>query len=211
MRRAELPAPYQAVIPYDTLRPAQAKAVEAGVLDGKNILVCTPTASGKTLVAALASIRAKLAGTMGIYVAPLKALAGEKQRELQQYQLTTVLSVGDYDEAPEELAAADVVVTTPEKLDSLLRHSVPWLQRCGVLIVDEVHLLGDTSRGPTLEVLLTVLRSLLPTVQIVALSATVQNAQEIANWLDATLVADNWRPLPLRESIRLVDGTMLTK
>jgi helicase len=68
-------------------------------------------------------------------------------------------------------------------------------------VIDEAHLLGDTHRGPTLEVVITILRHVLSSAQLVALSATIQNAAELATWLDAVLVTDTWRPVELRERI----------
>ena len=87
------------------------------------------------------------------------------------------------------------------RADSLLRHSPDWLPQVGCLVADEVHLLNDSNRGPTLEVTLTRFRELVPDLQIVALSATVSNAAEIADWLGATLVSSDFRPVPLIRGI----------
>jgi len=66
------------------LRPAQVKAIEKGLLDGKNLLVCTPTASGKTLIAELAALKSIIEGNgKAIYIVPLKALASEKYKDLR--------------------------------------------------------------------------------------------------------------------------------
>lgn len=206
-----LPLSYKDAIPFSTLRPSQQKALDAGLLDGKNILVATPTASGKTLIAVLAFIRAKQLGKKGIYVAPLKALASEKAREFKQYPFSSTLSIGDYDDNDTSLADYDIIITTPEKLDSLLRHTTPWIANVGCVVIDEIHLLGDTSRGPTLELLITILRQVIPHAQLLALSATVQNSKEIAAWLDAELVADTWRPVELREAVHTQNGLIYKK
>jgi helicase len=207
----EVPAEYKDAIPFATLRPSQAKAVHAGLLDGKSIMVATPTASGKTLIAILAFLRASRMGMKGVYIAPLKALASEKAREFKRYPFSSTLSVGDYDENDSDLATYDVIITTPEKFDSVLRHTTPWVSKVGCIVVDEIHLLGDNHRGPTLEILVTLLRHILPHAQIVALSATVQNSKEIAEWLGAELVTDTWRPVELREAVHTPDGLQYKK
>lgn len=184
-----------------SLRPAQEKAVAAGVLDGENVLVSTPTASGKTLVAELAILEAVARGEKALYVVPLKALGAEKYRSFSdRLGCRVALSVSDFDSSAEQLASADVIVSTAEKLDSLLRHRAPWLSRVGLVVVDEIHLLNDAHRGPTLEILLTMLRRLIDP-QVIGLSATIGNPQELASWLDARLVEDEWRPVRLDKGV----------
>ena len=191
------------------LRPAQKKAVKAGLLEGKNLLICTPTASGKTLIAELASMKAVLEKRgKAVYIVPLKALATEKFREFKRrYEgvAKIALSIGDLDASDPYLAEYDIIITTSEKLDSLLRHHSPWILNVATVIIDEIHLLNDPSRGPTLEILITLLKKLLPKVQIIGLSATIGNPEELAEWLGATLVEDDWRPVKLRKGVYL-DG-----
>ncbi|MBS3119343.1 DEAD/DEAH box helicase [Candidatus Woesearchaeota archaeon] len=187
------------------LRPAQTKALKAGLLEGKNLLVCTPTASGKTLIAELAMLNAILNGKgRAVYISPLKALASEKYREFRQrygHKIKIALSIGDIDSSDGHLANYDLIFCTAEKLDSLTRHHSPWLKDIAVVVCDELHLLNDPSRGPTLEILLTILRDLVPDVQVIALSATIGNPKELAEWLDANLVVDSWRPVKLHQGI----------
>lgn len=186
-------------------RPAQKKAIDAGLLQGTNILVCTPTASGKTLIAEMAAAKAILEGKgKAIYIVPLVALASEKAKEFKRkYEglFKVALSVGDFDSSDPHLMDYDLILCTAEKLDSLIRHHAPWLRFVSVVIVDEVHLLNDVSRGPTLEILITLLKKILPQVQVIALSATIGNPQELAAWLGATLVKDDWRPVPLHKGV----------
>ena len=187
------------------LRPAQEKAIHAGLLKDKNLLVCTPTASGKTLIAELAALKAILEGKgKAIYIVPLKALASEKFKDFKRkygHLIKVALSIGDIDSADSYLMDYDLILTTSEKLDSLLRHHAPWIMNIKVIIVDEVHLLDDQSRGPTLEILLTMLRQILKNVQIIALSATIGNPKELAEWLSAALVEDSWRPVKLLKGV----------
>jgi helicase len=189
----------------DDLRPAQEKAIDAGLLDGKSLLICTPTASGKTLIAEMAAIKTIL-DNQGkvVYIVPLIALAREKYKEFsERYKgiFRVAMSIGDYDSADGHLLDYDLIITTSEKLDSLIRHHAPWIVYVKAVIIDEIHLLNDVGRGPTLEILITLMKRLLKDVQLIGLSATIGNPQELADWLGATLVQDTWRPVPLHQGI----------
>jgi len=189
----------------DELRPAQKKALEAGLLEGKNLLVCTPTSSGKTLIAEFAMLDAILKGRgKALYIVPMKALASEKFRDFKSRYgglIRVALSIGDTDSSDNYLIEYDIIICTAEKLDSLIRHSAPWIKFISVVIIDEIHMINDPGRGPTLEILITLLREILKNVQIIALSATIGNPQELASWLKAELVIDNWRPVKLYKGI----------
>ncbi|AIF84775.1 superfamily II helicase [Candidatus Nitrososphaera evergladensis SR1] len=206
---------------YESLYPPQEKAMAAGILDGKNVLVTTPTASGKTLVAMMAIARTLQRSKKAVYLTPLRALASEKASDLKALEgidlglgrkAKVMVATGDYDSSGKELAFADVIVLTNEKMDTLFRHGVGWLGEVGLFVADEVHLIGDRERGPTLEMMLTRIRKLYSDAQIVALSATVSNADEISDWLSCTLVESCWRPTKLVEgvyeygSVRMGDG-----
>jgi len=187
------------------LRPCQEKAIKQGLLKGQSLLVCTPTASGKTLIAELAAMKNILEGEgKAIYIVPLKALATEKYKEFtKKYgnHCKINLSIGDLDKEDRYLEKNDFIIATAEKLDSLIRHHSPWLKQVKTVIVDEIHLLNDPGRGPTLEVLITILKQLLPRIQLIALSATIGNPEELAEWLNAKLIKDDWRPVELRKGI----------
>lgn len=190
------------------LRPAQEKAIKAGLFDRKNLLVCTPTASGKTLIAELAALATIRTGYgKAVYVVPLKALAAEKFKEFKKdygEKANIALSIGDLDSADPYLMNYDLIICTAEKLDSLIRHNAPWLSQVRLAIIDEIHLLNDVSRGPTLEVLITILKGM-KNMQLIGLSATIGNQEELAKWLNAKLVTDNWRPVKLKKGVYL-DG-----
>ncbi|MBI4441494.1 DEAD/DEAH box helicase [Candidatus Woesearchaeota archaeon] len=207
-----LPAQLYAVLEkkgITTLRPCQEKAINAGVLNGKSVLVCSPTGSGKTQVAEYAALTSILTGRgKAIYIVPLRALAAEKFKEFTKkysHLCKIAMTSGDLDSQDNYLAGYDFIICTAEKLDSLLRHHAPWTQGIAAMIVDEIHLLHDTTRGPTLEILMTLLRDIIPRLQIVGLSATIGNPEELAAWLQAELVFDTWRPVPLKKGIYL-DG-----
>jgi helicase len=188
------------------LRPCQYKAIKKGLLDGKNLLVCTPTASGKTLCAELAFTKTILEkkGKV-VYVVPLKALASEKFKDFKNKYpfIKTALSIGDIDSADPDLADYDLIIATSEKFDSLIRHKAIWLDKIALVVIDEIHLMNDPGRGPTLEIIITILRKLLKNIQILGLSATIGNPKQLAEWLDADLVEDNWRPVKLNKGIYL--------
>ena len=194
------------------LNPPQVKAVEQGIFEGKNILACTPTGSGKTAIATLgiAKCLADNKGAKAVYLVPLKALASEKFKEFQElFQSTKYsagISTGDLDSSSEYLNKYDLLILTVEKLDSLIRHKVSWIHDVRCLVVDEIHLLNDPGRGPTLEVMITLLRKILKQVQLIALSATIGNPKDLAEWLEAELVVDDWRPVKLHKGIYFNDG-----
>ncbi|MDB9232320.1 DEAD/DEAH box helicase [Halorubrum ezzemoulense] len=196
------------------LYPPQRAAVDAGVCEGADVVAAVPTASGKTLVAQLALLTAD---GPGLYVCPLRALAREKYETFAALPGVDVgISTGDFDATGEALAGNDVVVATSEKVDSAIRNGASWVDALACVVVDEVHLLGATGRGPTLEVTLATLRRRNPDLQTVALSATVDNPEAIADWLDAALVESEWRPVDLRTGVAVGgevdfdDGTSLS-
>ncbi|MGB9951691.1 ATP-dependent DNA helicase [Haloarcula marismortui] len=188
----------------EELYPPQAEAVEAGVTEGKNLVASIPTASGKTLIAELAMLSSVARGGKALYIVPLRALASEKQadfEEFEQYGLDIGVSTGNYESEGGWLADKDIVVATSEKVDSLVRNDAPWIEDLTCVVTDEVHLVDDGERGPTLEVTLAKLRRLNPDLQTVALSATIGNAEALATWLDAGLVDSDWRPIDLQKGV----------
>ncbi|MDH5431370.1 MAG: DEAD/DEAH box helicase [Nitrosopumilus sp.] len=194
---------------FEKLYPPQADSVKSGLLDGKNILVSAPTASGKTLIAMLAML-SYLSQNKGkvIYLSPLRALAAEKFTEFKKLEKISIgnkikvaISTGDFENIEKNLEKSNVLILTNEKMDSIIRHGAEWVDDIGLVISDEVHLLGDESRGPTLEMILTQLKLLETKPQIVGLSATITNSDEIADWLECKLVKNDWRPVPLSEGV----------
>jgi len=192
------------------LYPPQADAVNTGVLEGKNLVLASPTASGKTLIAELCALKHVLERRGKVlYLSPLRALAWEKYEGFEEYssiqkpgggKIRVGVSTGDLDNKSPWLEGYDVVITTNEKCDSLLRHRSPWMGNVTLVIADEVHLIGD-ERGPTLEIALARLRQMNPEMQILALSATIKNVDEVAEWLKAEYVTTEWRPTKLYEGV----------
>ncbi len=198
------------------LYPPQERAVPMA-LDGRSLVVAIPTASGKSLIGYLAALRHVLElGGKVLYIVPLRALAAEKFEDLSRFKelgVRVAVSMGDFDGPDPRLDDVDIIVATSEKADSMMRHRSDWVQSISLVVTDEVHLIHDPSRGPTLEVTLTKMRLMNPELQVIALSATISNAEELAEWLDSELVASQWRPTPLKEGIyyegeiKFVDGS----
>jgi len=201
---------------FSELYPPQLDSIEAGLLEQKSLLVSAPTASGKTLIATLAMIK-YLINKNGkiVYLSPLRALAAEKFSEFKKIEkiplgkkIKVQISTGDFESVDKTLEQSDIIILTNEKLDSLIRHGADWVDDIGLVIADEIHLIGDHDRGPTLEMILTKLKLLKSKPQIIALSATITNANELSDWLDCTLVKSDWRPVPLTEGV--YDGGTVT-
>jgi len=189
-----------------TLYPPQERSVPFA-LAGKNLVLAVPTASGKSLVAYLAAVKRVLHdGGKVLYIVPLRALAAEKYDELKRFErlgLKVGMSIGDYDEVDKGIDQLDILVATSEKADAIMRHRSDWIRAISLVVADEVHLMNDPDRGPTLEITLTKMRMLNPKMQVLALSATVGNSKEMAKWLEAEHVASEWRPVKLKEGVYL--------
>ena len=190
---------------FSSFNPMQEKALKHDLFN-QSLVVSAPTAAGKTILAELAALNSVLNRKQKVvYTCPLRALASEhyhdfKKKYAQSLDIRASISTGDFDSSSNYLANYDVIYSTYEKLDSLTRHHAAWLQSIGLLIVDEIHEL-DSDRGPTLEMVITKLRHLNPKLQVLALSATIPNAKELAAWLEAELVQSDYRPCKLQEGV----------
>lgn len=185
-----------------SLYPPQAECISKGLLEGKNLLISIPTASGKTLLAEMAMWSSIASGGKCLYIVPLRALASEKFDEFSRKEGVRVgIATGDYDRTDTHLGTHDIIVATSEKTDSLLRNRTPWLSEVTCIVLDEVHLIGSENRGATLEMVITKLRYINPGMQVIALSATIGNPDQLAGWLDAELITSAWRPVDLRQGV----------
>ena len=218
MDLASLPLPESFIIACQkqgitSLYPPQEDCISQGLLEGKNLLISIPTASGKTLLAEMAMWAQIAGGGKCLYIVPLRALASEKYEEFSKKGVIRVgIATGDFDRIDNYLGKNDIIVATSEKADSLLRNRTSWLSQITCIVLDEVHLIGSEKRGTTLEMLITKLRYNIPHIQVIGLSATIGNPNQLAEWLDARLITSNWRPVDLRQgvfyngSIRFPDG-----
>jgi helicase len=186
------------------LYPPQEEAVRKGLLEGRNLLVATPTASGKTLLAALAAAKHLQNRGKTVYLTPLRALTSEKRDFFDELfsPFGRVAAVSrDYDQPEDWLKAYDIIVSTNEKMDSMLRHKAEWISGVTLVVVDEVHLISYIGRGPTLEIVIARLREEVPNAQLLLLSATIKNVEEVASFAEAEPVTSSWRPVPLKEAV----------
>ena len=195
---------------YDSLYPPQELALSKGVMNGNNILVTTPTSSGKTLIGLMGMINILNKGKKAVYLTPLKALATEKLNEFKiiknlscfkNRKINIAISTGDYDSYGTELIDKDIIILTNEKMDSILRHDVNWIFDVGLFIIDEIHLLTERERGPTLEIIMTKIKLMPQKPQIIGISATVSNSSEVADWLRCEQIQSKWRPTELIEGV----------
>ena len=200
------------------LRHIQKEAVQKGLFFRKSFLVCAPSGSGKTLigeVSALNNVFQKFGKS--IYLVPYKALATEKyvhfKKAYERFGVKTELSIGDYDVDDSCLAKADLIVTTYEKMDSILRNfsDKEWIFDISTIIIDEIHIIGESSRGSRLESLIVRLNEFLAQPQLIGLSATVKNPKFFNAWLsslgnDTKLIISDARPVPLHYRIKVTQN-----
>ena len=196
------------------LLPVQSLALQNGLLKGENLLVVSATASGKTLIGEIAGVPGAMKGKKFIFLTPLVALANQKYRDFNKKYgkigLKVAIKVGmSRIKAKEELTLpdddiknADIVVGTYEGLDFMLRSGRAGdFGELGTVVIDEIHMLDDEERGPRLNGLITRLKSIFKGIQIIGLSATVQNPKEIADEFSMKLVEYDRRPVPLERHL----------
>ncbi len=202
------------------LRQIQKEAIQKGLFFRKSFLVCAPSGSGKTLIGEISAVN-NVFQKFGksIYLVPYKALATEKyvhfKKAYERFGAKTELSIGDYDVDDSRLAKADIIVTTYEKMDSILRNfsDKEWIFDISTVIIDEIHILGESSgsRGPRLESLIVRLNEFLHQPQLIGLSATIKNPEFFNEWLsslgnDTTLILSDARPVPLHYRIEVTQN-----
>ena len=203
----EIPTQIGRLLGQIGLRPRgiQIEAIDKGLLNGRNIMVCSPTGSGKTMVGEMALLRSVMDGRRGMYLVPLRALAIQVADTLRErysgHGFSVGISTGDFHKAGDELGNYDIVVTTYERADSLLRHKTSWLNSVGTLVIDEIQTLSQPERGPRLEGTIIRFRRMIEDLQIIALSATIGMPDLLAEWLDCELVHSTDRPVPLVSKI----------
>ena len=212
MRVEEVLPEFAAAFPFETFNRMQREALPA-VLDGdENVVVSAPTASGKTALAEAAICRVLRDGGTALFVAPMRALTNEKETEWDRFEelgYSVYVVTGERDLHPRKAERADVLVMTPEKTDSATRkhdsNRYRFVEDVDLCVIDEVHLLDSEQRGSVLEVTVARLRRLCAP-RILALSATMENVEDVAEWLDAPLDAtfafgDDYRPVELHASV----------
>ena len=182
--------------PYiEDFNPAQKAVIESGYLEDKsNYIICIPTASGKTVLGVLPALKTILDGGKAVYAAPLLSIQNEKVKEFKAFEEHGI-SVGKHP------SSSDLSVMVFESFDALTRFSWNTLRDVDTLIIDEFHMIGDFSRGPTLESAITRAKIINPSMRIIALSATLRNIEEIEGWLEGRCIEHDYRPVPLNKEV----------
>ncbi|XP_062391805.1 DNA polymerase theta [Sardina pilchardus] len=204
---------------------------QRGVLEGRNLVYSAPTSAGKTLVSELLILKRVLeTRKKAIFILPFVSVAREKMFYLQDVFQEAGVRVEGYmgsTSAAGGFGALDVAVCTIEKANGLINRLIEEdrMDLLGIVVVDELHMVGDSGRGYLLELLLTKIRfiaqktstaetsqSVCKEIQIVGMSATLPNLDLLANWLDAELYHTDYRPVPLKEWVKIgssvYDGSM---
>ena len=182
--------------PYiEEFNPAQKAVIESGYLeDNSNYIISIPTASGKTVLGVLPALKTILDGGKAIYAAPLLSIQNEKVKEFKAFEEYGI-NVGKHP------SSSDLSVMVFESFDALTRFSWNTLRDVDTLIIDEFHMIGEYSRGPTLEAAITRAKIINPSMRIIALSATLRNIEEIEGWLEGTCIQHDYRPVPLNKEV----------
>uniref|UniRef100_A0A3B5B572 DNA polymerase theta n=1 Tax=Stegastes partitus TaxID=144197 RepID=A0A3B5B572_9TELE len=200
----------------------QAQCLTVGqVLQGGNLVYSAPTSAGKTLVSELLMLKRVLeTKRKALFILPFVSVAKEKMHYLQTVFEEAGVRVEGYmgsTSAAGGFTALDVAVCTIEKANSLINRLIEEdrMDLLGMVVVDELHMVGDSGRGYLLELLLTKIRyiaqrqnttgsvSLSDGVQIIGMSATLPNLSLLAKWLAAELYQTDYRPVPLKEHVKV--------
>jgi helicase len=206
---------WAAAIP--ALNELQLAAVnDYGVLDGQNLLVTAPTSSGKTMVGELAALRRVLDRRRALFLLPMRALVNDKYEQFQRtyadFGVVTIRATGEIsDDIPALMQGRyDICLLTYEKFTALVLANPHLLRQVGTVVVDEVQMLVDPSRGVNLEFLLTLVKAnhaAGTAPQLVALSAVIGDANGVDRWLEARHLRSDTRPVPLVEGVLGGDGS----
>ncbi|KAJ6970239.1 DExH-box ATP-dependent RNA helicase DExH14 isoform X1 [Populus alba x Populus x berolinensis] len=214
---------YEALYSFSHFNPIQTQIFHILYHSDNNVLLGAPTGSGKTIAAELAMLR--LFNTQPdmkvIYIAPLKAIVRERMNDWRKHLVSQlgkqmVEMTGDYTPDLMALLSADIIISTPEKWDGISRnwHSRSYVTKVGLVILDEIHLLG-ADRGPILEVIVSRMRYISSqterAVRFVGLSTALANASDLADWLGVGEIGlfnfkPSVRPVPLEVHIQGYPG-----
>ncbi|MCJ8728529.1 hypothetical protein PDJAM_G00005490 [Pangasius djambal] len=214
---------YESLYKFTHFNPIQTQIFHTLYHTDTNVLLGAPTGSGKTIAAEMAIFRVfnKYPTAKVVYIAPLKALVREriedwKVRIEEKLGRKVVELTGDVTPDMRAIAQADLIVTTPEKWDGVSRswQNRSYVQKVAILIIDEIHLLGE-DRGPVLEVIVSrtnfISSHTSKSVRVVGLSTALANARDLADWLGIRQVGlfnfrPSVRPVPLEVHIQGFPG-----
>jgi helicase len=203
------------------LRPVQSDAFSRLRILGsrRNLVVCAPTNSGKSMVGYALLLAALQLGRRAVLLEPLRALAQEQAESLRELaeslpdslfpvQPSIILSTGDYRLEDEVFSApppstGEIIVATPERFDTILRNpeNDAWVDSIGTVVVDEAHLLSDLRRGPTLETVVATMLSRPAPPRLALLSATMGAPERLQEWLAPCDLVQSSARTPLRKEV----------
>ncbi|NUB89911.1 DEAD/DEAH box helicase [Haloterrigena sp. SYSU A121-1] len=213
MEVAEVLPEFADAFAFEEFNRMQREALPGLLESEDNVVASAPTASGKTALAELAICKALADGGTALFIAPLRALTNEKEDDWDRFEdldYSVYVVTGERDLNPRRARRADILVMTPEKLDSATRkhdsRRYDFVTDVDVCVIDEVHLLDADRRGSVLEVTISRLRRLCDP-RVVALSATMPNVDDVASWLDAPEettfeFGDEYRPVDLKSGVK---------
>ncbi len=198
---------------FEEFNQMQREMLPALLESDENVVASAPTASGKTALAELAICKALRGDGTALFIAPLRALTNEKESDWERFEelgYSVYVVTGERDLNPRRAERADILVMTPEKTDSATRKHdsarYSFITDVDCCVIDEVHLLDSEKRGAVLEVTVSRLRRLCDP-RVVALSATMPNVSDVADWLDAPPettfeFGDDYRPVDLHADVK---------
>lgn len=201
-----------------TFLPIQVQALQKGLLNKNNQLIVANTSAGKTLIGEMAGISHMLKNRKFIFTAPLVALANTKFEDFKKFYgakfkiglrtgqsriFNSLAEKKDFHQSRYSIKDSDIIVSTYEGLDLLIRAGKVDFDTIGCIVIDEVQTLADPDRGPTLDCLLAKIRVYARKAQVIALSATIGNPVQFARDLSLTLATFDQRPIPLEKHILL--------
>ncbi|MFP8953250.1 DEAD/DEAH box helicase [Natrialbaceae archaeon A-arb3/5] len=213
MEVAEVLPEFADAFGFEEFNRMQREALPALLEREENVVASAPTASGKTALAELAICKTLADDGTALFIAPLRALTNEKEDDWDRFEelgYSVYVVTGERDLNPRRARHADILVMTPEKLDSATRkhdsRRYDFVTEIDVCVIDEVHLLDADRRGSVLEVTISRLRRLC-SPRVVALSATMPNVDDVAAWLDAPdettfEFGETYRPVELHADVK---------
>ena len=194
---------------YVDLNIHQNNAIDAGLLNYKNILAAIPQGSGKTLIATLAILK-HLANSKKkiVYLVPLNTLAEEKYQDLLDFnklelcgRLPKIVKISRENNTTPDPLNGDVIFMTNEMFYQIIKQDFEWVDKISLIIFDELYLINEPERGSILEILITIMKQFTNVKQIICLGPILKNANKVAQWLDAELISGEDNMTKVRKGV----------
>lgn len=203
----------------DKLYEWQERLIEKLLSDNRNVIYCVPTSGGKTLVAELLLMRQLLLNKRdAILVLPFVSIVQEKMRAIRPFAESLGFAVEEYAGSRGSVPVKKhrfmrtIYVATIEKANVVIASlfEADRMSEIGLFVIDELHMIGDGSRGATLETLIVKTRLAAAksgsSIRFLGMSATLTNFPDLSKFLDADVIKDNFRPVQLKEFVKIGDN-----